>query len=140
MATMAPSVVGPPGVEPGSRRYKHPVLTVELWSCVVDGGRSSYLQRSFPGSRLRDQQPWPPMSGGFLQVPPVGDQPPGRLFVYQTAKSSRQFWSPRTFMTAGTGELRHLHPSQGWSGEEDLHLLTSGTKAGMLLLHHHSPI
>jgi len=43
-------------------------------------------------------------------------------------------------MTAGTGELRHLHPSQGWSGEEDLHLLTSGSTAGMLLLHHHSPI
>lgn len=93
------------------------------------------------GIRLTDSSI--PKFTGFSQVPVMGDQPPGR-FRYQAAKSSPNSISPGQGPLPGTedwGVLAGFNPaSQGWSGEEDLHLLTSGTKAGMLLLHHHSPI
>jgi hypothetical protein len=80
------------------------------------------------------------MSGGFLQVPPVGDQPPGR-FRYQAAKSSPNSISPGQGPLPGTedwGVLAGLNPaSQGWWDEQDLNLQPPACKAGTLPLSYH---
>lgn len=90
------------------------------------------------GIRLTDSSI--PKFTGFLQVPVMGDQPPGR-FRYQAAKSSPNSISPGQGPLSGTedwGVLAGFNPaSQGWWDEQDLNLQPPACKAGTLPLSYH---